>query len=428
MPSVSPSAQPSISAQPSVSPSQSPSALPSAKPSISSQPSAFPSASPSISSQPSSAPTLITLVDANFTVVLRLETGLLSGSQVLAFQNATASFLQTDATIDSGKLQDVSVILTGQKVVDVSNVTTNSTGNTTMRRLQEKSQFSLEQALEVMFSITATYIGSDPGMDLHAALIHNFESPKSRWFRWLGASDPIFEPIAPEPTPEEKAVAAAAAAAKAEQQRMADKEGNGAVTIASFMAVAALILGVVAAVFSIRHYRLNTFGQELSSPRLNTSSSGLGSRIANENLEYEYNSQLERDGVPMKQSISEDENGVEVDSATSSWMHPPKSPNSLENGNVVALDKIMQSQRTDHQPADDRWSRIDQSNSNTSRTSRDPPTERTEVNFPTQSLQADPRKMVSLFDNNVSFVRCAVNSAKVFVVQRPLIKPFIAFL
>jgi hypothetical protein len=164
---------------------------------------------------------------------------------------------------------------------------------------------------------------------------------------------------------------------------------------------------VAAAVFSIRHYRRNSFGQELSSPRLNASSSGLGSRIANENLEYEYNSQHERDGVPMKESISEDETGVEVDSATSSWMHPPKSPNSLENGNaVVALDKIMQSQRTDHQPVNDRWSRINQSNSNTSRTSRDPPTERTEVNFPTQSLLTDPRKMTSLFDNNVSFIIC----------------------
>jgi hypothetical protein len=395
---------------------------------------------------PSSSPTLITQVAAIFTVTLRLESGLLTDTQVSALENATTSFLQTDVTVASGKLDDIVVQVAGQTVIDVTNVTVATTSNATksnstksksaksnstdraLAATATKSPFFLEQALEIIFSVQSTYTGSDPTLSLHDELVDYFINPDSRWYRWLGAADAVFEPIAPEMTPEEKAVAAAKAAAIAEQESKR-QGGNGAVAAASIMSFFALLLGIAAAVFSIRYYRQNNFGQELASPRLTPTSTGLGSRIANENLEYEYSQQMANSSDEanlMKGTKSDEDAGIEVDSATSSWMRPPNSPNSLENGNGVAMDKILQrhrasdlpeqqqlqeqlpppmqqpQQQQQQQAMDDRWSHIQHSNSNPSRTSKDPPTERSEANFPTrQPMQADPRNMTSLFDNNV---------------------------
>lgn len=353
------------------------------------------------------------VVSADFTVLLPIESGLLSDAQIAAMQNATAGFVDQDVAIASGILEDVTVGVMWQRVVDVSNVTTvvattNATNNGTLRELSSgQSEFALKQALAIDFTVLTMYIGSDNDFDLYAALDAEFQDPASRWFVWLSAADVVFEPLAPEPTPEEKA----ASAAKSElDSQSGSGASNGTVALVSLLAVAALALGIAASVFSVRQYKRNGgYGQELGSPRLSATSSGLGSRIANENIEY-HNKQLELDARTDKSKKTKGEvekqvEEVEVDSATSSWMNPPTSPNSLENGSTVAFDQIMQNKPRFTEPVEDRWSHIQPSNSGNHRATKDPPSAESEINFSTATqTHADPRNMSSLFDNNVSNV------------------------
>lgn len=354
--------------------------------------------------QPSSAPTLMRMVTANFTVLFPFESGLLDDVQLAALQNATAGFLDDDFNLSHGSLDDATVQVSSQTVVDVSNTTKTANATGVGRTLvASPSGLSLSQALVVNFTVTATYIGSDTDFQLHEAVDPSFQDPKSRWLAWLAAADPVFSSLGPEPASGGQGRPAAV------QSDLGRKKGgsptNGTVAIVVVAAVAALALGIAASVFSIRHYKRGGYGNELSSPRLTMSSSGLGSRIANENSEY-HAQELE---IESKADIdaNEDANEDEALSTASSWMQPPPSPNSLENGSAVAFDQIMQNNpRRRTEPEEDRWGHIQPSNS---RATVDPPSAESEINFAAERPAAyqqekDPRATTSLFDTNVRAV------------------------
>lgn len=326
-----------------------------------------------------------------------LESGLLTDEQVSAFQNATSGFLEKDADLNNGKLTDSYVQVTSQKVVDISN-----DASVMANKTNEVSTLTLQQALELTFTVSATYTGSVVNLNWKETLTKYFHDPESRWYRWLGAADSVFEPITPEPTPEEKA-AAAADAASASQSDWTKEGGdrNGLVAVVSVLSVLALLLGVAASIYTIRKFKDTDFVQELGSQTFTSTS--LGSRIANENMEY-HARQFEKPHSPDRntRNRSSGERGLEVDSATSAWVREPKSPNSMEIGDVLALDQIVSRNSSIPKTIEDPWNQIQPNHSNESKTSKDPPTNRSEVDFPIQTTKEHSRNMMSLFDNNVS--------------------------
>lgn len=415
---------------PSGLPSVSPSAVPSARPSVS------PSASPTISMQPSSAPSLERVVSAKFFVQLPIETGPLNTTQIQDLQNATSSYVEDDVPVSRGRVMQVFVKITDQSVVHVSNTTTATTAavaNTTTRRLAIWSELNLAQALQLNLTISGLYFGSDKNFDLHKALAAKFQqAPNSLWFARLAAADGVFASLAPAPAPTGANPNGVAATSSAP-----DSSNNGlsksTVAVVSLLAVAALALGVGASVYSIRHYkRRSMYGQELSSPRLSITASSLGSRIANENLEYHTKQLALESTTPTlfarpkieeeKEEVQEEEVKVEeiraVNSTESSWNGQmlPLSPNSLEKGGIVPLDQIMQNKPRLKEPPKPNWSHVPFSISNNNR-AKDPPSADSEINFPSQrrtdqQQHTDSRHISSLADNNVSlkwfFFFCAL--------------------
>jgi hypothetical protein len=328
---------------------------------------------------------------ADFSVQLAIESGELNDEQVGALEEATVGFLQNDVALENGKLHDIAVHVIGQLVIDVSN--TNSTSSSNLTRSLFDS-LSLEQKLLVDFSVSAMYSGSDDSFDLETELDSYFQDPKSRWLKWLSTADVVFESLSPEPLPEGETDSIVSETDTSNGSGVS----GGTVAIVSLLAVAALAVGIAASVFSIRHFRRNAYGQELSSPRL--SSEGLGSFIANENVEY-HHQQIPfgaKSDLMLKQSNSEDDNAAAV-----SWRKPPATPNSLELGASIPIDQIMQKNpRSYKEKDDDIWNHIQPSKSE----SRiDPPTANSVINVPSREKHDqklhDPRQMTSLFDTNV---------------------------
>ena len=371
MPSISPTLSPTISSPPSLAPSQEPSGQPT------SSPSQFPSFSP----------THVTEVTSDFSVKLNIESGDMDADQIGAFQNATVGFLENDVTIDDGMLHNIAVQVIGQLAVDISNE--NSTSSNSTRQLFDN--LSLEQQLLVQFSVSAVYSGSDNFFDLLSELDPYFQNPQSKWYKWLSAADDIFISLAPESTPDGEP-------GSIESESNPSSNGgvsSGIVAVVTIVAIAALSVGIAASVFSIRQYRMNTYGLELNSPRMN--GEGLGSFIANQNDEY-YAGQSGTSDNLIAKSVS----GDDIAKA-SSWMKPPTTPNSLEMGASIPIDKIMEAKPRSFQNEDDNWMHIQPSRSE----SRiDPPTANSEINVTHKKKQEpqrkDPRSMTSLFDSNVS--------------------------
>jgi hypothetical protein len=367
MPSISPTMSPTISSPPSVSPSQEPS----------DQPTSIPS------QYPSAYPTLIAEVAADFSVKLEIESGELDTEQIGAFQNATVEFLQEDVSIGVGKIHDISVQVIGQLVIDISDE--NSTSSNSTRSLF--SSLSLEQQLLISFSVSAMYSGSDNSFDLLAELDPYFQDIQSQWFKRLSAADDVFLPLVPESSP-------------GGEQGSIESESNpsngggvsgGTVTVVSLLAVAALAVGIAASVFSIRHFRTSAYGQELNSPRV--TDEGRGRFIVNQNDVYH----VRQEDVPVGSASGD---GSET---ASSLKKPPATPNSLEMGSSIPIDKILHAKPRSFEKEDDSWINIQPSKSE----SRiDPPTANSEINVPNRKMQEpkqhDPRSMTSLFDTNVS--------------------------
>jgi hypothetical protein len=352
-------------------------------------------------------------VIAEFSVDLPVESGPLNETQVAAFQNATSSFVEEDVSFGNGRLDDAIVTVVSETMVELSNETT--TANMTERRMTSWSELSLVQALRLNFTVTATYIGSDNNFDLAGALDPFFQQgPESLWFGRLAAADDIFASLAPEPASDDNNRGGVNSLSSETDTKNAGGISGGTVALVSVLAVAALGLSVAASVYSIRNYRRSAYGHELCSPRLSMTSSGLGSRIANENLEYhtrQLDMETRTDFVNRSRSDEEDEEKEEeaVDSPTSSWMgqNQPVSPNSLEKGGTVAFDQIMKNNPRIIEPVRDSWSHI--ISNNTGNRAKDPPSAESEISFSNEpqevyQQQADPRAMSSLFDNNVSSV------------------------
>jgi hypothetical protein len=375
MPSIPPTLSPTISSPPSVSPSQEPSDQPTTIPSQ------FPSASP----------TVIAEVAADFSVKLKIESGELDEEQKSSFQNATVDFLQEDVSIQDGKIHDITVQVIGQLVIDISDE--NSTSSNSTRRLFDS--LSLEQQLLVSFSVSAMYSGSDNSFDLLAELDPYFQDIQSKWFKRLSAADNVFLPLSPDSIPEGEPGSI--------ESESSPSSGDGVsgrtVAFVSLLAIAALAVGTAASVFSIRHFRQNTYGLELNSPRVN--GEGIESFIVNQNDEY----QVRREPVSARTDflLAKSASGDGSDAA-SSWIKPPATPNSLEMGSSIPIDKILHSKPRSFEKEDDNWIHIQPSKSE----SRiDPPTTaNSEVNLPNIKSQEpkrhDPRPMTSLFDTNVS--------------------------
>ena len=382
-PSISPSNSPTISSPPSLSPSQAPSDAPTSIPSV----------------LPSSAPTLVDEVTADFKVYLSIETGKLNTTQIQALEEATTGFVSKDVTLSDGKLSQVVVQFVGQVVIDASTVNSTASNNTA-RKLFDN--LSLQQKLVVDFSVFALYSGPEYLFDLNAALDPLFQDPASRWFKWLSTADTVFAPLSPEPT---------TPAQDASIQSVSNSSGStgvpgGTIAIVTILALASLAVGIAASIYSIRQYRRNLYGQELSSPR--ESLGGFGSYSQDEGVEVQqeaFHQEVPVAPFPKTKNplLSRSASADETTSAQS-WMKPPNSPNSLEMGKAIPIQEIMNKhpKLLDGNKKDDAWNHI-QLNKSESRI--DPPTANSVINVPiakkAEPKFQDPRLIGSLLDTNV---------------------------
>jgi hypothetical protein len=335
---------------------------------------------------------------ADFTVYLSIETGDLDDAQIKALLNATSGFVSKDVTLEDGKLSKVVVEFVGQLSIDATNTNKTASSNVT-RALFEN--LSLQQRLVVDFSIYALYSGPESLFDLYTVLDPLFQDPTSRWYKWLSTADSVFAPLSPEPS---------TTAQDASIQSASNSSGSagvpgGTIAVVTLLAIASLAVGIAASIYSIRQYRRNLYGQELTSPR--ESCEGFGSYSQDEGVEvrHEYQQDIPVAPVPktknplLSRSASADDN-----TSAQSWMKPPNSPNSLEMGKTIPIQEIMKKhpKALDDKKKGDAWNHI-QLNKSESRI--DPPTANSIINVPTakktESKFQDPRQIGSLLDTNV---------------------------
>jgi hypothetical protein len=245
-----PSLNPSSSFAPSESPSRAPSDIPSSSPTRSMAPTAKPSIVPTRSQIPSYSPTVINIVSANYFVQLELKVQELNGVQVQAFEDATSAWIEM---IDgsSGKLTNVETSIIKQEAVNITSVQNNTA------RYLEKSDFI--PAVQLKFAISATYIGIDNQFSLFDELDPKFQERNSEWIRRLASENTVFEPLQPPVT---------SSAVSSGQDGTTENSGMAPMGMAtlSLVAVGAVLLGVIASVYSVRHYKMALYGEELRSP------------------------------------------------------------------------------------------------------------------------------------------------------------------
>ena len=338
---------------------------------------------------------------ADFTVYLSIETGELDDAQIKSLVDATVGFVSKDVTLSDGSLSKVVVEFVGQLVIDATNTNNTATNNAT-RTLFDN--LSLQQRLVVDFTIYALYSGSESLFDLYTVLDPFFQDHTSRWFKWLSTADTVFAPLSPEPT-----------APAQDNSIQSDSKSNGSagvpggtIAVVTLLAVASLAVGIAASIYSIRQYRRNLYGQELTSPR--GSCEGFGSYSQDEGIEVQHNFQPEFQTAPAPMPVPKTRNPLlsrsasADDTSAQSWMKPPNSPNSLEMGKAIPIQEIMKKhpRALDEKKKDDTWNHI-QFNKSESRI--DPPTANSVINVPitkaTERKFQDPRHIGSLLDTNV---------------------------
>lgn len=335
---------------------------------------------------PSSAPTHMTAVQGSFTVSIPLE-NLLNNTQILAFELGTAAFIDGMVT-GSGRLSDPTVDVTAQEVVEIEETQSGSNGGQSQRELMNWSDLNIVQHLVVQLNSAAVYSGSDMNFNFTSFLEQQFLQENQHWLMLLENSDEVFNGIVPigveEGNPQES---------ESKSITGGDSSGlsPGGVAAAAILAVCAVVLGIVAAMYSLRHYNESVYGKELAS--LPGSNSSTGSNIAKENF-AEF--QRHQDSLLAKQ----------IDDDAVSWRmgsDPPMSPGALEQGELIPIDQIMKPQSNLHISAsrDSQGSRGNiastgsRHNEGSQQSRKDP-----------VGNKADARMMESLFDNNASFHNC----------------------
>jgi hypothetical protein len=352
---------------------------------------------------PSAAPTLIDEVMADFTVYLSIETGELDDTQIKALQDATVGFVTKDLTLEDGKLSDVIIEFVGQLAIDATDFNKTRFNNET-RELFDN--VFLQQRLVVDFTMYALYSGSEALFDLYGTLDPYFQDPTSRWFKWLSTADSVFAPLSPEPSTSSQAGSIQSVSASSGRTGVS----GGTIATVTILAVAALAVGIAASIYSIRQYRLNLYGQELTSPR--DSCEGFGSYSQDEGVEVQQEIiQQDISAAPVPKTknplLSRSASADDTTSAQSRTK-PPSSPNSLEMGKAIPIQEIMKKhpRSIDNKKYDDTWDHIQL---NKSESKIDPPSANSIINVPVTKKSVpkyqDPRHIGSLLDTNVRTLR-----------------------
>lgn len=386
-PSPSPSEAPSKSLEPSSSPTDTPSTTPSVAPSSSLMPSLVPSGTPSVSLQPSNMPTHIETLVASFETKLGL-TSELNVTQIVAFQQATADWIAMQAS-----LSDVVVKITKQKLL-----TSNGRRLQTTAAEADTNESTTKQVvvigLQIDFDTAAEYTGPNKSFDLYGVLNPSFQGLDSSWLQIVAGSDSLFESIRPSftPVPLSQGVQDQGATTTTTTSATSNNDdSSGAsmavVTMSIIVAALAVLMGIVASVYSVRTHRVAVYGEELESPKDEldyvpspVNSIGdvtLGSPRSNASSQYG-NVELTKSGNIM-QNV-----GDACCAAKPDVLLSPASPNTMENGKTCGFDDTFQGLPF--------RSRVDVDGG---RTTQDPPTH-SEASF--NNHQHAYRNKQSLFD------------------------------
>ena len=377
-PSITPTASPSVSSAPSLSPSIHPSDIPSASPSVSSAPSDSPSARPTITFEPTNSPTVVDGVLASFTVILKLGNQTLNKTQVKDFEQGTNAWIE-DRDTKTGNLKNV--------ITTVVKQTPPSSGG---RKLVDEAS-----GLAITFSVAATYAGTNSSFDLYQELNLSFQSENDLWIRALIKENDIFAPLQ-------------TVIPELEQNEAAATVGTGTIstTGVSVLAASAVLLGVIASVYSMKSYKVAMFGEELRSPAQST--------------EDDEDIQVDKKVLPKPSENSEndefrvsdgsmDKENTENKEDISDWVkNNPMSPNTLERGSDRDDDSqmhLMNHMPLSYQNENSQYISMMQQYQNIQRPhGMDPPSALSEVSF---GENANPfarhqNGNLSLFDNQVS--------------------------
>lgn len=202
---------------------------------------------------PSAAPTYVDTLSANWTVTLPLAE-VLEDSEIEALEAGTEQWMQQLKLSNNGYLSDAMVNLISQKTVSPTPFD---------RKLQEveseKPQYTL---LELDLAAYSTYTGPDTDFSL-SELEMSLQRNDPEWIHILGNHDPLFLPLR-----ESADVAGVGSEEPPFENIPATKSGMspGLYGFTIFAAVVAVLLGIVASVYSIRHHNHKLRGTELVSP------------------------------------------------------------------------------------------------------------------------------------------------------------------
>jgi hypothetical protein len=287
------------------------------------------------------------------------------------------------------------------------------------RRLQGTFVPNVEQKLEVEFSVSAMYIGSDEDFDMHETFDSAFQDENQKWILFLALADPVFQTLFPDFDDLYNETGVASSILSENGSGMS----SGTMALVSVIAVVAVTLGVVAAIYSVQVYKKSVYGEELNSPHL-----------SNETFEFDHQQIGAR--KPGRKSVLLPPSQSEMDVEETSWAGKgrPMSPNSIENGGCMPFDQTIpsfDSSKNDKKArvsfdSNNPWNHIRLKTNESC--AKDPPSSRSEADF-----ENDPRNMESLFDNNVSFdlyLRCIgvlktfhlLTTYSLFLFFRPSIK------
>lgn len=339
---------------------------------------------------------------------LELKVLKLSDLQIKAFEEATSAWIEmTDAS--SGKLTSLETNVIQQAAVNIT-----SLQNNTARNLKE-SDFT--PAVQLKFSVSATYIGTDNGFSLFDEYNPKFQDENSAWIQRLASENSVFEPLQPPIT---------SSAVSSGQDSTTGSTGMAPMGMAtlSLVAVGAVVLGVIASIYSVRNYKMAAYGEELRSPvqssddaddnndtlhSLHTGTMDVDERqgkirVAIKSLEKKSNESQRIKYMQKNSPMSPNtlERGMDQESYNHAVMmntHP--NPYASQNNNNVYPHNIQHLQNS--YPVESRHY------------AQDPPSAESEANF---SPRQDPQ--TSLFDNQVrieqklgnlqSFLRCYCNN------------------
>jgi hypothetical protein len=232
-------------------------------------PSSKPSAMPSVSQQPSIMPTHIETLEASFVANIGL-TMELDEEQVEAFSTATADwiFLQDSLTDVVVTVIKQTLLVSSRRLDDAGDGDGDGDGNGDSDGDGDGDEDEDVTGLQIDFEVSAKYTGTDKSFDLFGVLNPFIEGLDSGWLQRVASSDVLFEAIRPAVSSVEFPEGLGASG---EGDKKSDSSSNGSgasaavVTLAIIAAAVAILMGVVASVFSVRQHRVAVYGEELGS-------------------------------------------------------------------------------------------------------------------------------------------------------------------